>query len=730
MSAVTDAVWPGGGVVSVRFVGRRNELLRFGQRLSDLSAGRGGVGLIVGEPGIGKSALVEQFGARAVAAGTPLLVGRAAADEGVPSFWPWHRALSGPAAAACGLSANMLRWTAAADGPAAAARFGAVVRASEGLLSAAKASGLVVILEDLHWADDATLQLLRYLGGAELSACPLLIVGTSRDPVPDGLAGLTGAWIQRLEPLTVAEVAQYLGQGVHPSWPVAVHRRSAGNPLFVSELSRLLAPADMTEPTDGAWKVPTDLVQLISARLNQLPDRCRGLLDGASAAGEVFDLGVLDADDRAVTEAVAAGVLIEDRSSAHRFRWSHAVVRDAWYDRLPRDDRLRWHRRIADELQRRGVEQVFEVAAHRLRSAVDEQSRCAAVQACQSAAAVATRTLDFTAAAHWHAQALPLLGDDTARARTLLALGRAAYHAGLLTEALQHCQNAADLAETLGDVDLLVEAAVVVRGVGGVPLESVIALCERARAALGDEESARHARVLAQHASLLADALNIHAAGPLSERAMAMAERSGDPDALLGAIHARHEVIGGLDGVGERLALGARQLQLAATGDRPDAALVGSPVADRRAPAARRGRRAAGGTVRPRGPGQEDRLAAGQLAPAAGPGDQGGADRPVRRGRPARAQRPRRRGPDPGLRGAGAIGPRPARAVHPDRALPPLPSGPCPGPPPAPNGCPCPTPPTAGTSCRPGTSTRPRSCTRGSARSWPPCRSMPGGCRR
>ena len=77
----------------MRFVGRRTELLRLGQRLSDLSAGRGGVDLIVGEPGIGKSALVEQFGARAVTAGTPLLVGRAAADEGVPSFWPWHREL-------------------------------------------------------------------------------------------------------------------------------------------------------------------------------------------------------------------------------------------------------------------------------------------------------------------------------------------------------------------------------------------------------------------------------------------------------------------------------------------------------------------------------------------------------------------------------------------------------------------------------------------------------------
>ena len=517
-------------VVGVSFVGRRSELILLRQRLSDLGTGRGGVGLIVGEPGIGKSALVEQFGARVVTAGTPLLVGRAAADRGAPAFWPWHRALSGPAAAACGLSPRLLAVEAAAnDSVAAAARFGAVVRASEGLLSAAKPAGLVVILEDLHWADDASLQLLRYLGmGAELSACPLLIVGTSRDPLPKELTALPGAWIQRLEPLTRAGVARYLGPGVHPSWPAAVHRRSAGNPLYVTELCRLLRPAELMEPTDGAWQLPTDLVRLISARLQQLPDRCRGLLDGAAAAGEEFDLDVVDADPQAVAEAVAAGVLIEDRDSARRFRWSHAVVRDAWYDQLSRDVRLRWHRRIADELEHRGVEQVFEVAAHRLRSAVDERTRRAAVRACQSAAAAATRALDFNAAGHWHAQALPLLGDDTARTQTLLAMGRDAYHAGLVTEALQLSQDAAGLAEALGNVDLLVEAAVIVRGTGGVPLESVIALCERARAALGDEKSARQARLLAHHASLLADALNIHAARPLSERAMAMAERSGD----------------------------------------------------------------------------------------------------------------------------------------------------------------------------------------------------------
>ena len=101
------------------------------------------------------------------------------------------------------------------------------------------------------------------------------------------------------------------------------------------------------------------------------------------------------------------------------------------------------------------------------------------------------------------------LVDDAARAQIHLALSRVAYQDGQVSEALEQCQIVADLADRLGRTDLLVEAALVVKGIGGVPLESVLALCQRARSALGDEDSARHARVLAQHARVLADALNI-----------------------------------------------------------------------------------------------------------------------------------------------------------------------------------------------------------------------------
>src|SRR6266540_2655678 len=91
-------------------------------------------------------------------------------------------------------------------------------------------AGLVVALEDVQWVDGASLELLGYLC-VELPSSCLLVIGTVRDPVPDALAGLPGASVLRLGPLSRAEVAEYLGPGVDQSWSAAVHRRSGGHPL-------------------------------------------------------------------------------------------------------------------------------------------------------------------------------------------------------------------------------------------------------------------------------------------------------------------------------------------------------------------------------------------------------------------------------------------------------------------------------------------------------------------
>ena len=542
--------------------------------LARLGSDQGGEVFVLGEAGIGKTALIQAFSRHALAQGVSVLRGDAVADAGAPAFWPVIRALTGPTAQALGLSADLVSLNKSEYESPAAVRFAAITHAADALFVAASAAaGLVIVLEDLHWADDATLQLVRHLS-ADLSTSQLMVLATSRDPLPEAVTGLAGSSLLRLAPMTQREVGQFLGAGVHQSWVRAVHERSGGHPLYVAELTRVLDRSELRAACSGLWQLPVDLVHLIAHRLNQLSPGCRRLLDGASVVGEQFDPDLLPSPD-GVTEAIDAGVFIDVPGPRRRLRWSHGVVREAWYSRLSHHERTAWHRRLAETLESRGSAQEGELARHRLGAAVDEASRASAVAACVSAAEEAAQRLDFASAVHWYLQTLPLLPDDAARAEVHLAVGRLTYQDGQVSAALEHAQIAADLAVRLGRADLLVEAALVVKGIGGVPLESVLALCQRARSALGDEDSALHARVLAQQARVLADALNVAAARPLSERAMIMAKRCGDRAALMEALHARHEVIGGLDGVNERMALGAQLVQLAAADGRPESALWG-----------------------------------------------------------------------------------------------------------------------------------------------------------
>lgn len=497
------------------FVGRRRERdLLLGLR----GSGRGATVVVLGEAGIGKSRLVEVLDG-------PVLVGRAVADEGAPAFWPWTRLLSGPHAVALGLGPGLL-----SVDPEPSARFQAIARCADALVAARPEA---LVLEDFHWADDASLRLLRYL----CAEARLFVVVTSRTP----LDGLSGAHEVRLEPFGRDEVAEYLGPDADEDRVTAVLRDSGGIPLYVREKAR--APQ----------------------RFAGLSAECGRLLDGAAVFGEEVDLAVLRADPAAVAEAVRAGILVDDPSTPGTVRWSHALIRDARYDGLARDERIAWHRRLAEV-----VERAPDRARHRLRAVVDGPGKAAAVRACHEAAAEAVERQAFDDAAGWFKRALPLLDDDGERTGCLLSTAEALQRGGLVTEAVEHCQTAADLAERTGDHDSLVRAAVVVRGVQGTVSPAIAGLCARARAVLGDEDSARHALVLAQHAATLGDLTDFDRARPLSVRALAMAERSGDTEALRHAIAARYVLSGPAD-VAEQLRLGGRMLTLGL----PEAALWG-----------------------------------------------------------------------------------------------------------------------------------------------------------
>src|SRR3954447_16400389 len=204
--------------------------------LDRLRAGGGAPALLFGEAGIGKTTVVEEAVARAAAAGDTVLTGRADPDEGAPAFWPWLRLLDSDVG---GLSPALL--SLADEGEtAAAARFRAIRRAITALRGAAP---LMLVLEDLHWADAASLALLTALC-REIGGSGLTLVGTSRTAGPD----LPGAEVLSLGPWDQATVGTFLVHEapgpVHGTWAAVVHRLGGGSPLYTRELTRLLIRED------------------------------------------------------------------------------------------------------------------------------------------------------------------------------------------------------------------------------------------------------------------------------------------------------------------------------------------------------------------------------------------------------------------------------------------------------------------------------------------------------
>src|SRR5689334_8923397 len=229
--------------MGLALVGRGRELDEWGRLAVEAAAGGGALVLVAGEAGIGKTTMLSCLADSARDVGMAVLAGRAVMDEGAPAFWPWLRALA--QGDALGLSPALLDLD---GGPAAQARFVAVERTARALVAAAAPAGLLVMLDDLQWADDASLQLLRQVG-AELTGSGLLIAAATRDTSRlGGVSGQPATLTFELAPLTIQDIDVYLRSAVEfqvdRSWLAYVSRMTGGNPLLVRELVRALAAED------------------------------------------------------------------------------------------------------------------------------------------------------------------------------------------------------------------------------------------------------------------------------------------------------------------------------------------------------------------------------------------------------------------------------------------------------------------------------------------------------
>ena len=366
-----------------------------------LVGGAGGVVLLAGEPGIGKTALLRALTTDATSRGIPTVWGRCHEAEGAPAFWPWvqvirtlaqrldaealDRALAGSAAAVLHLVPELgdPSRRPALD-PAAdpqAARFVLHDAVATFLGRVAAAAGLVVVLDDLHWGDLASLELAGLLG-SQARGAGVLLAGSYRSADADRTPELDAAiaTLAREETVVtlslgglaaddVAELAATVaGAPLDPEVVGEMHRRAGGNPFFVRQLAQLHAESDPSVP---AGSVPTGVRQVLLRRLQLLPDEVRRVLDVASVVGQ-------DVDARPLARCLGASLpvvldhldvaaehgLVEAGTGATAFRFVHALIRDTLLGELAPSRAARLHAAVADALEQEEVPPVQAIAEH------------------------------------------------------------------------------------------------------------------------------------------------------------------------------------------------------------------------------------------------------------------------------------------------------------------------------------------------------------------------------
>lgn len=556
-------------------VGRRDELHALRAWLDAARRGAGRLVLCVGEPGIGKTRLAQELAGTALAGGTAVAWGRCVEAEGAPAFWPWRQVLRS-------LGAEPDR-VLAGDVESPEDRFRVFDDVTRTVLGAADQRGLVVILDDVHRADEPSLLVLRHLAD-QIVGTRLLVFASFRHVAPASilprvlpdLLRAPGAERLDLRGFSLAEVGEQLSRltpGGSPPDPGAVFDLTGGNPLFVREVALAVA--------DGTWRPdrpPRTVLDVVSARLDRVSPGCRRLVQAAAVVGRDFSVALVGAvlDEPVehclplVDEAVEHGLL--DRvGDAGGYRFVHALTRDAVEASLATADRAALHRKVATALEARFAadlsEHLSDIARHWGELAPygeAERARTWTIRAADDA----VRRLAYEEGVRLYRAALalgPTAIPDGERGEVLVRLGRAAYFAGDLHGCVDAATAAADAARPAGSPELLGEASLVLEAAPDPGVNAVARqLCEEALAGLGPTaREGLRARLLAQRSHLAFYDGEQDRVASLSATALDLARQSGDDRALVDALHARKEACPGPTGRAERLLLATEMLALA-----------------------------------------------------------------------------------------------------------------------------------------------------------------------
>src|SRR3990172_4106464 len=378
------------------FVGREKEMDELRAGLEDALSGRGRLLMLVGEPGIGKTRTSEELATYASLRSVQGLWGRCYEGEGAPAYWPWVQLVRsyvhdrdpkelasemGPGAAdiAQVVSEVRERLPGLPAPPALEpeqARFRLFDSITTFLKNASKGQPVVLVLDDLHWADKPSLLLLQFLA-RELRGGRLMVLATYRDvelrrehPLADALGELSREGLSQrilLRGLTERDVARFIELTAGRKPPEAlvevVYRETEGNPFFVNEIVRLLVADGRLEKPDevASWSVtiPQGVRDVVGRRLDHLSEECNRVLTIGSVIGREFPLSVLEKVSEvkgerlleALEEAVGARGIPEGPRAVDQYSFTHALIRETLYEELSTARRVRLHRQIGDVLE-------------------------------------------------------------------------------------------------------------------------------------------------------------------------------------------------------------------------------------------------------------------------------------------------------------------------------------------------------------------------------------------
>jgi eukaryotic-like serine/threonine-protein kinase len=605
------------------FVDRDDSMKQLEDALGAAMAGQLRLSLLAGPAGIGKTRAALELSRSAELRGVETHVGRCYEGDGATPFWPWLQIVRSCIAArgveelrhSLGDTLQHLAWIApelAAPGGAesradltgAEARFRLFDATARFLVKLGETRPLLIVLEDLHWGDEATLLLLEFIVQSVSDARVHLVATFRDDEAGRSLTQLLGTSARRMgteridlsglqRESVLLLLSRAVGKTPSPAFVDAVFDATAGNPFFVVELTRLAMAGKLEVTGDPrVMPVPVRVRDAIRLQLKRLPPDGERLLALASIVGREFHAGVLahasgESLQRVLSLLAVAettGLLRAAPDAPGRFSFVHDLVRETIRLGVPLGERAELHRRMAEGLaavHHAEPAPLLRELAHHYSEAASLGDRAVAEKAVtfsRRAAESANANMAFEDAVAQYDRALAasaLLSIPTPEVRCELLLSQAEAAWGTRERAgrvQERFVAAADAARTSGSASLLARAALGRTGHGGGPGDyrdifavdpTDIELLSEALGALPAEPSTLKARVLARLSLAVRYADGFERADALSREAVEIGERLADVETLATGLRYRHEVLSGPSHAAERLKIATRVLELA-----------------------------------------------------------------------------------------------------------------------------------------------------------------------